>query len=182
MTYAGQRVVASAGDDRQRFEEIYRATHSLVVSYCRRRLPSDDVPDAVSQIYTVAWQKRSEMLQASLPIAWLHHVGFNTISSTYRSKKWLRQRDEKVAHHHRAVERGADAMITVEDDLARVLRAIRSLSPGDQEVIRLAACEELSYAAIGAKLGISAGAARSKLYRARRHLRAAFEQQPEGTS
>jgi RNA polymerase sigma factor (sigma-70 family) len=47
-------------------------------------------------------------------------------------------------------------------------------------VIRLAAFEELSYAEIGEVLGISAGAARSKLYRARKELKEAFEGQTDG--
>lgn len=166
--------MVSPNDDRQRFEEVYRATYPLVTSYCRRRLQEDDASEAVSRIFTVAWQKRSQLLQASEPLAWLYRVSFNTISSMYRSKKSLRRRVENLAREQRTHVPGADEMIGLEDDLSRALEAVATLSPGDQEVIRLAAFEELSYAEIGEVLGISAGAARSKLYRARKELRTAF--------
>jgi RNA polymerase sigma-70 factor (ECF subfamily) len=98
----------------------------------------------------------------------------------YRSKKSLRQRVENLARERRTDMPGADEMIGLEDDLSRALEAVVTLSPGDQEVIRLAAFEELSYAEIGEVLGISPGAARSKLYRARRELKEVFESQTDG--
>jgi RNA polymerase sigma-70 factor (ECF subfamily) len=56
-----------------------------------------------------------------------------------------------------------------------ILAALASLGSDDREIVLLAAWEELSPAEIGAVLGISQIAARSRLHRARKRLRAALD-------
>jgi RNA polymerase sigma factor (sigma-70 family) len=53
------------------------------------------------------------------------------------------------------------------------------VSAPDQEVLRLAIIEELSGRELAAELGISEGAARVRLYRAKQQLRRAYEQYRE---
>ena len=48
--------------------------------------------------------------------------------------------------------------------------AFRSLSEADREILRLAAWEGLTVAAIGTVIGCSAVAAKARLYRARQRL------------
>lgn len=175
--------MAPPNDDRLRFEAVYRATYPLVVAYCRRRLPQDDASEAVSRTFTVAWRKRDQLLEASEPLAWLYRVASNTVLSTYRSNARSRERVEKLAREQRSHEPAADETIGVKEDLGGAFRALATLPPDDQEIIMLAAYEELSYAEIGEVLGISAGAARTKLYRARQQFRIAFENETNrGTS
>lgn len=56
-----------------------------------------------------------------------------------------------------------------------ILEALAGLAPGDQEILRLKAWEELSSAEIGAVLGISPAAVDMRLTRAKRRLRRALE-------
>jgi RNA polymerase sigma-70 factor (ECF subfamily) len=57
--------------------------------------------------------------------------------------------------------------------------ALLRLESRDQEILRLAAWEELTPSAIACVLGITPIAARSRLHRARNRLRAALRQETE---
>ena len=69
----------------------------------------------------------------------------------------------------------ADSPEPDRDELLDVLRALDSLQPDDQEILRLAAWEELTSAQIAEVLGCSRGAAKVRLHRARQRLTAALE-------
>lgn len=157
----------------QRFEQLYRDTYPKVAAYCRRRLPADESDDAVAEIYAVAWRKADQFLGADSPLAWLYGVGFRVISSRYRSKKRRRLLTARLA---REPERGsidAGTSVATDDEVARAFAALVALSPKDQELIRLAVFEELSYEEIAEATGTSFGSVRSALFRARKRLQEA---------
>jgi RNA polymerase sigma-70 factor (ECF subfamily) len=60
-----------------------------------------------------------------------------------------------------------------------ILAALAGLKPDDREVVLLAAWEELSPQQIGAVLGVSQIAARSRLHRARKRLRVLLDRSAE---
>ncbi|MGE0039800.1 MAG: RNA polymerase sigma factor [Vicinamibacterales bacterium] len=59
-------------------------------------------------------------------------------------------------------------------DLARALERLRALDPEDRAALLMRADGEMSYEEIGQALGVSAGAARVRVHRARRRLQAAI--------
>jgi RNA polymerase sigma-70 factor (ECF subfamily) len=59
-------------------------------------------------------------------------------------------------------------------DTEPIRSALATLGPADREILRLCGWEELTPEEIAAVLGISRIAARSRLHRARRRLRAAL--------
>jgi RNA polymerase sigma-70 factor (ECF subfamily) len=65
--------------------------------------------------------------------------------------------------------------VEISDEVGRALVALESLTPADQELIRLAVFEDLSRREIGAVVGLSPEAVASRLYRARTELRRAFD-------
>jgi RNA polymerase sigma-70 factor (ECF subfamily) len=64
--------------------------------------------------------------------------------------------------------------VEANEALDRVLTALVTLSLRDQEVLRLAAFEELTNHEIATVLGIPLALVRSRLFRARRRLQNAF--------
>jgi RNA polymerase sigma-70 factor (ECF subfamily) len=154
-----------------RFVEALFAEHAdTVYRYCRVRLGADDAADAVSEVFVVAWRRADEI--PDRPIAWLLGVARHVVANQLRSRRRaaaLRFRllgdDDRAAPDHAALIAGSDA----------ALRALRALSPGDQQVITLMMAQPLSLEELGTALGCSAKTASVRLSRARARLRRAVE-------
>ena len=65
----------------------------------------------------------------------------------------------------------SEAAIESRDELMVVINALAKLSPVDREIIVLFAWEQLSYDEIAVVMDVALGTVRSRLARARKHLR-----------
>ncbi|WP_249360075.1 RNA polymerase sigma factor [Promicromonospora citrea] len=65
-------------------------------------------------------------------------------------------------------------------ELDELRRALALLRPADREVIALLAAEELSTAEVAQVLGCTTATAATRVHRARRRLRAAYDQLDQG--
>jgi RNA polymerase sigma factor (sigma-70 family) len=162
------------------FEQIYNATYRKTLTYVlRRTLNTADAQDVVAETYLVAWRRLDQLLGADEPQAWLYAVAYRTLGNLRRTN----QRQENVAAKASLVHAdGSDAdpahSVEAQDQLGRVTLAMAQLSERDQEVLRLAAYEELDRAAIGVVLGVRAVLVGTLLYRARRRLEEALARVP----
>ncbi len=165
---------------RNAFEELYHATYRQVLAYCRRRTVSlEDADDATAATFMVAWRRLEDVIDAEYPLAWLYAVAFRTLGNQRRSRRrsaLLRIRLQGLPHD--PPSDGPESYATGSSEVASAFAALARLSRRDQELIRLAAFEGLSYAEMAAVVGISESAVRSRLYRARKRLRAAIEKGP----
>ncbi|MFD6292659.1 RNA polymerase sigma factor [Streptomyces sp. NPDC060205] len=153
------------------FAAAYREHYWAVSRYVARRLDgrTSEVEEVVAEVFTVAWRRRSDLPASPLP--WLYGVARNCLSNAVRGygrRRRLMDRlgNDETAHGRQIVdspdsERPAE---WVHDALAR-------LSPADQEVLRLAAWEDLGVDEIAVTLGCGSRAAAMRLHRARRRLR-----------
>lgn len=157
--------------DRGRFEELYRSTYPNVVAYCRRRLPLDECDDAVTEIYTVAWEKQDQFLYAEAPLAWLYAVGFRIVSGRYRATKRRRLLGDRLGREPQRRPATPEASVITDEGVQRVFDALADLKPRDQELLRLWVFEELSYDEIATVTGSSRASVRSALYHIRQRLR-----------
>jgi RNA polymerase sigma-70 factor (ECF subfamily) len=66
-------------------------------AYCYRRLASDDVADAVGEVYLTVWRKidRAPIGDEALP--WMYGVARNVVRNLYRSTSRLSRLHQKVA-------------------------------------------------------------------------------------
>jgi len=164
------------------FEELYVDTYRKLLAYARRRTTSQaDADDAVAATFIVAWQRLDEALGAEHSLAWLYGVAYRVLANQRRSaaRRTRLQRllsEQTPLHYPDIAPTAAERNAT----LTRVLNALATLSPGDQEILRLAAFEQLSHSEIAQALGIRPGLVRSRLYRARRRLQTSFEVLEEG--
>jgi RNA polymerase sigma-70 factor (ECF subfamily) len=162
-------------DNTERFEDLYGATYQDVLAYCRRRVPIDDADDVVSATYVVAWRRLDDVLSADSPIAWLYGVAYRVIGNHYRGSGRLASFRKKLRRLPPKRVVSPEDEVEISDEVGRALVALESLTPADQELIRLAVFEDLSRREIGAVVGLSPEAVASRLYRARTELRRAFD-------
>ena len=165
-------------DDRaERFRGLFDASYQPLLAYARRRCGHDDADDLVAEVLTVAWRRLDDVpTDASLP--WLYGVARRTLANQRRGGDRRRRLLERLRGQPPVGGSAADA------DPA-ILGALASLRHEDQELLRLAAWEELTAADIAVVLGCSANAAALRLSRARRKLRDAMtdlEPDPTETS
>ena len=147
-------------------ERHYRA----ILAYAlRRTLQAEDAQDVVADTFLVAWRRRDEIVyEAALP--WLYGVARRVLANHARGR---RRRDHLAAELGRlpAPARELEAQVRNRDETRAVLAALARLRPLDQEVLRLAAWEELSANEIAAALGTSPNAVAIRVHRARERLR-----------
>ncbi len=157
------------------FTGIFAAHYPLVVKYGLRRLADLDASVELAQeVFTVAWRRRGEVPDRSLP--WLYGVARRLLANQWRAR---RARPELVSlddldllpgrHFHEFPADEGAAM------LAGVHAALATLGELDQEILRLVAWEELSVGEAATVLGCSRAAASVRLHRARGRLATALE-------
>lgn len=164
--------MAQESDRVDAFGDLYSATFTRVLGYCRRRARSDtDADDAVAETYLIAWRRLDKVLAADSQLAWLFGVAYRVLSNQYRTADRAERLRQRIRlQRPRTSEPGPVQTFEDNSDVVAVYSALGQLNAVDQELIRLAALEELTYAEIAAVLGMRVGAVRSRLFRARRRL------------
>ena len=155
------------GDDAQRFTALYRGTTCRVRAFAQRRVGADLAQEVVAETFLVAWRRLDDIPGVAIP--WLYRVALYEIAN-------LRRRQAKAVRLHDALRvGGAGAAREGEaDDVPELSRAVAiafaNLKPPDQEILRLAAWEQLSSSEGAAVLRCSVPAYRMRLHRARLRL------------
>ena len=156
-----------AGDDAQRFTALYREHHLRVRDFARRRVGADLAQEVVAETFLVAWRRLDDIPGVAIP--WLYRVALYEIAN-------LRRRQAKAVRLHDALREGGTgtAREGETDDVTELARAVATafvnLKPRDQEILRLAAWEQLSSSEGAAVLRCSVPAYRMRLHRARVRL------------
>jgi RNA polymerase sigma factor (sigma-70 family) len=157
-----------------RLGQLYRDQARPILAYALRRVDDpEDAADVVAETFLVAWRRLDEVPNNTEARLWLFGVARRVIANRHRSERRRTRLAERLAESLRT-ELAARPIPAGE--AAEVLRAIGELGDDDRELLLLVAWEELSPAEVAKVLGISSLAARSRLHRARRRLRALLEQ------
>jgi RNA polymerase sigma-70 factor (ECF subfamily) len=154
------------------FAELFRAHHAAVRHYVIRRAWPDAVDDVVADTFLIAWRRLESIPRDPLP--WLFTTARNCLSN-----------------HRRGAVRGAallgrlaaEPSSPAPDELERVtrrdsiVRALARLNDHERELVMLGDWDGISPRQIAATLGIGPVEARARLYRARRKLRTALDEE-----
>lgn len=148
------------------FEQLYRTYFDDVHRFALwlSRSPSE-ADDLAAETFVRAWGQRHRLRTETLK-AYLLAVARNTYLSQQRKAA---RRAELPADWPDAAP-DPDRRATARVDLEHVRRAIARLSEGDRTALVLRAENSLPYAEIARVIGISEGAARLRVHRARRRL------------
>ena len=159
----------------QEFEQLYRATAPLLFGFLRRRGVAD-AEDLVAETFTIAWRSRSRLTEPEHRKAWLFGTARRLLLADFRQRGHEHELGELLARHPEAISDTAD-----QQRRRTVLEALARLRDEDRELILLIEWERLTPSETAQVLGITPGAARVRLHRARqclaadRELQALFE-------
>jgi RNA polymerase sigma-70 factor (ECF subfamily) len=146
-----------------RLEALFCDYFSAVRSYARRRAPESMVDDVVAETFLVAWRRIDDLPDDVRP--WLLGVARKTLSTQLRSARRRSSLVEKLS----AAELPA-AFSQVDGPDTGLAGALQRLSATDQEVLALAAWEDLRPREAAVVLGVSPAWYRVRLHRAKRRL------------
>lgn len=149
----------------ERFEELFGAHFRAVSAYALRRATPGDVDDAVAETFLIAWRRLDEVPMEPKP--WLLGVARRVLANQRRAAGRRAALMERVAHEPQH-----------QPELLRrtpVLQALGRLSESDRELLLLFAWDGLSTDEAATTLDCSRTAAKVRLHRARRRLRAQLQ-------
>jgi RNA polymerase sigma-70 factor (ECF subfamily) len=155
------------------FERIYRDTYRNTLAYALRRTPtSSDAHDVVSDTYLVAWRRVNDLRKVAEPQAWLYGIAYRSIGNQRRGAQRRTALAAKAQTIGEAESEHIDPACHAEssEELRMVGDAMARLTPRDQEILRLAAFEEMTYKEIASVLNLQPAIVRTILYRARQRL------------
>jgi RNA polymerase sigma-70 factor (ECF subfamily) len=157
-------------DDDARFAQLYRGYFRPVHDFCRRRLTSDLVDDAVAEVFATAWRRLDSVPPGHAALIWLYRVAYREVGHQWRGTTRRRRLQTRLSSMARRPAGAAEELAIDGFEHHLVLEAAARLGGRDAEVLRLAAWEELSPIDIAATLDITANAASQRLHRAKRNL------------
>ncbi len=177
-------ILRESKDHPERFADLFDMYHGEIHRYVASRLSARHADDVAAETFLVAFRGR------------VRFVGSDGVGSVGHVRAWLygiatnlirrHRRDEE--RKYRALGRAAASEgFDVDNDDERIAArvdalgvrhelaaALRSLKPGDRDVLLLIALAEFSYVEVAVALGIPEGTVASRLNRARRTVRAAL--------
>jgi RNA polymerase sigma-70 factor (ECF subfamily) len=152
----------------QRFARLYRDHGREILGYALRRCPDpEDAADAVAETFLAAWRRLPEVPLGEEGRLWL----FGTARLVVANQRRGERRRNRLTEQLRA-ELRHQLPSQPPGDPSGILEALKALDEADRELLMLVGWEDLTPAQAAQVLGITPLAARSRLHRARRRLRA----------
>jgi RNA polymerase sigma factor (sigma-70 family) len=170
-TQSDERLVALARDGHERaFEALIERYRKPLMRHVRRVLPEARAEDALQQAFLNAWTALERGVEVREPRAWLYRVSQNAALNALRSPgyDYAELRDSLRSPHA-----GPDEDHERRWVIGRTLASIAALPENQREALLRTAVEGRSQEQVAAELGLSEGAVRGLVYRARTTLRAA---------
>ena len=169
-TQSDARLVALAREGHERaFEAIVERYRRQLPRACRRLLPEARAEDALQQALVAAWRglERGDDVRELRP--WLHRIAHNTALNVLRQS----------GYDYDELQESLRIAGAGEDELERravvrqTLQGLAALPPRQREALLAIAVEGRSQDDVAGELGLSTGAVRQLVHRARSAMRAA---------
>jgi len=169
-------VARAAAGDRSAFERVYRDHVNRVFSLCARMVSDRARAEELTQdVFVRAWEKLHLFRGESSFGTWLHRLTVNVVLNARKVEGRQRSRYEESDD-----EAGMDSLPGVvgmplaPGDLLDLEEAITRLPPGARRVFVLHDVEGYKHEEIAEMLGVTSGATKAQLHRARLLLREAL--------
>jgi RNA polymerase sigma factor (sigma-70 family) len=160
--------------ERDAFGEFFARHAPAVLRFCFRRTGNAAVAeDLTSIVFLEAWRRRDRtVFFGGNARPWLFGVALNVLRSQARAERRHREVLARLpaADAPEPESDAALARLDAEREMREVLKAVEKLGRREREVLELCVWEGLSTDDAALALGISPGAVRSRLSRARRRL------------
>jgi RNA polymerase sigma factor (sigma-70 family) len=150
------------------FEELFEREFGSVYGYLARRVGPELGRDLAAETFTRAFAGRKRYDPARGDARpWLHGIANNLLRRHYRDEE----------RRLRALARLDARREDTPPEEPRLAEALATLPPEERDVLLLFAWADLAYAEIASVLEVPVGTVRSRLHRARAHVRAALERE-----
>ena len=157
---------------------LYERHAPAVFRYLARRAGRPVAEDLLSEVFIAALSAfpRVEAHDSGSALPWLYGIGLNVLRRHFRQQQLTRSVTRDFAMDWEAVDDRLDAWA----ERRRLRAALAVLTDSDRELLLLVGWEGLSQAEAVTALGISHGAARVRLHRARKCALSVLEKLEHG--
>lgn len=164
-------VQRSQRGDRNAFGQLVRRYQDRLYRFILRMVNSrDEALELTQETFVKAWQALPQWRPDAEFKTWLFRIGSNTAMDSLRRRKLVEfvalDEDYDVAGE----VAGPEAQLQTKQRLHALESALDRLPHDQREIVLLRDVEDMSYAEIGATLGINEGTVKSRLARAREAL------------
>lgn len=153
----------------EEFGALFRAHITEISRFLARRLPADQVDDIASDLFEIAWNKRSKIPQG-LELPWLYKTARYLIANHRRKEAGRQAILASLAEPVAAPSAEAIALADIE-----LAQAWGKLNEKEREALALWALDGLQPRQVAIALGISENAANVRLSRAKKNLLSELE-------
>jgi RNA polymerase sigma-70 factor (ECF subfamily) len=179
---------ATAGSDAQlmaggpeAFEELFERHHARIHGWLRRRLTASLAEDLAAEVFVRAWAARARYDPGWSDAApWLFGIATNLARRHHRQEaralRALARTGVDPLDRAGAESGTADDRVDASARRQALASSLASLRPAEREVLLLQAWAGLSYEEIAVATDVPVGTVRSRLHRARGHMRTQLEQ------
>jgi RNA polymerase sigma factor (sigma-70 family) len=171
-------LLAGLPGHRELMGALYERHAQAVFRYLARRAGPAAADDLLSEVFIAALSASSRVVahDSGSALPWLYGIALNVLRRHFRQHQPAGGVTRDLGMDWDAVDDRLDALA----ERGRLRAALQVLSDSDRELLLLWAWENLTNAEAAAVLGISEGAARSRLHRARKRALKAL-QGPRGS-
>ena len=171
----------SAAGDGDAFGSLFERHANAVYTFCFRRTASwVEAEDAMADVFLVAWRRRGEVELAddsASVLPWLYAVALNVLRNRRRSAHRAARALARVDRSSSVDDFADDVLGRLADErtMRDILGVVESLPEHEQDVLAVCAWAGVGYEEGAIALGVPVGTVRSRLSRARAHLRELVE-------
>jgi RNA polymerase sigma-70 factor (ECF subfamily) len=165
-------VALAAAGDRDAFERLYRANAGRVFALCVRMVAERSTAEELTQdVFVRAWGKLGQFRGDASFSTWLHRLAVNVVLNARKQQGRHRARHEEMDGES---DTFAQTGLPTPGTRLDLEAAIAMLPPGARKVFVLHDVEGYTHEEIAEQTGVTTGATKSQLHRARMLLREAL--------
>jgi RNA polymerase sigma-70 factor, ECF subfamily len=166
-------LTADHAESRADFDRLFEQFSAPIFNYVLRMVgDADRAADITQDTFIKAYRHLDTVTDAASTRSWLYRIATNTAIDEMRRRRWTTRMDDDPAHAERADRApGPEAVVMAGMLDERIQRALLALRPNHRQCLVLSDLEDMSPQQIAEVMGISYGAVRTLLCRARGEMR-----------
>jgi RNA polymerase sigma-70 factor, ECF subfamily len=165
------------------FERLFAQFSEPIYNYVRRMVgDADRAADITQDTFIKAYRKLDTLADDASVRSWLYRIATNTAIDEMRRQRFVTPMGGDERHQARPDPRpGPEAQVVGASIDERIQRALTRLRPNHRQCLILSDVEDMSATQIGEVMGMSYGAVRTLLCRARGEMRRELQREGIGT-
>jgi RNA polymerase sigma factor (sigma-70 family) len=174
-------VIGRSLGEPEAFGLIYDRHAATVLRFLGRRAGAKVGEGLVGELFRIAFERRKTFdASRASALPWLYGIGANLLLKHRRAEARRLRASARIAAVEAPDRRASAAALDARLLFPRVADAIEALPGDEREALLLFAWEDLSYQSMAEALELPIGTVRSRLNRARAHLRELLEPKGKG--